>query len=93
MDELDGHCALSDGGRDPLDGPMPRVADDEDSGLAGLERKWLSLEWPLRTRPPIREEIAAGQVEPVFVEAQPIRNPPRSRFAPDEDKQRVRGHL
>ena len=93
MDELNGQRAFSDGGRDALDGPMARVADDENSGLAGLQRKWLSLEWPLWTRPPIREEIAAGQVEPVFVELQPIRNPPRSRFTSDEDKERVRRHL
>ena len=67
MDELYGQRAFPDGGSDPL------VADDEDSGLTGLQRKWLSFEWPSRAR--IREEIAAGQVEPSFVERQPICDP------------------
>jgi hypothetical protein len=93
MDELDGQRAFPDGGRYPLDGPMSRVADDEDSGLAGLQRKGLSFEWPPGAGPPIREKITAGQVEPFVIEPKPICDPLRSRFAADENEEGVRRHL
>lgn len=93
MYELYGQRAFPDGGSDPLDGPMSRVADDEDPWLTGLQGKWLSFEWPPMARAPIRQEIAAGQVEPVFVEPQPICHSLRSWFASDENEEGVRRHL
>jgi hypothetical protein len=66
MDELYGQRAFPDGGSDSLDGPLSRVAEDEDSRLTGLQGIWLSFEWPPGAGAPIREEIAAGQVEPRF---------------------------
>ena len=93
MDELYSQRALPDGGRDPLDGSMSRVTDHEDSRLTGLQRKWLSFEWPPGARALIRKEIVAGQVESVFVEPQPICDPSRHRFASDENEEGVRWHL
>jgi hypothetical protein len=74
LDELYGQRAFPDGGRDPFDGPMPGVADNENSRLTGLQRKWLSFEWPTRAGVPIRQEIVASQVEPVFIELKPVGN-------------------
>jgi hypothetical protein len=59
---LDGHRALADGGRHPLDGPPPHVTDRQDARNARLEGERTPLERPavarLEVRP--REHEAVG---------------------------------
>lgn len=38
VDQRDGHCAFSDGGRDAFDRAVPDITGNEDSGLAGFQR-------------------------------------------------------
>ena len=67
MDELNGHCSLTDAGGDTLDGAVPHIAGGEDTGDAGLQEERIAVKWPVLWRLSLTHEVRAGENKALLV--------------------------